>query len=283
MAISPVFNREAIVPELPEVETTRRGISPHVRGRVVTEVVVRNAQLRWPVPAELAAAVVGNSVAAIERRGKYLLLSVGGGTALWHLGMSGSLRVIADGAAPGKHDHVDWLLDSGAILRFNDPRKFGALLWTEAPVAEHPLLAHLGPEPLSDAFDADYLWARTRRRAAPIKTFIMDARVVVGVGNIYANEALFMSGIRPTRAAGKLTRADCVRLVETIKMILAHAIERGGTTLRDFVGGDGKPGYFQQELKVYDRGGLACRTCERVLIEERLGQRQTVYCRQCQR
>lgn len=271
------------MPELPEVETTRRGITPHVQGRTVTEVVVRESRLRWPVPEQLAPAVIGRQVVTIGRRGKYLLLEFGTGTAIWHLGMSGSLRVLTEAAPPGKHDHIDWTLDSGVVLRFNDPRRFGALLWTEAPVLEHALLAHLGPEPLDELFDADYLWARTRRRAQAIKTLIMDARIVVGVGNIYANEALFNSGIRPARPAGKLTRAECVRLVAAIKAILAYAIERGGTTLRDFVGGDGKPGYFQQELQVYDRGGANCRSCAGLLMETRLGNRQTVYCRQCQR
>ncbi|WP_317932147.1 bifunctional DNA-formamidopyrimidine glycosylase/DNA-(apurinic or apyrimidinic site) lyase [Halioxenophilus sp. WMMB6] len=274
------------MPELPEVETTRRGLEPHVVGRTVKSLVVRNPNLRWPVPAELAAAISGKKLKAIERRGKYLLLHFANGTALWHLGMSGSLRVLQGELLKqpaAVHDHVDLVLSGGVAVRFTDPRRFGALLWTTEPLAEHPLLAHLGPEPLTDAFNANYLYAKTRKRSQPIKTLIMDSKVVVGVGNIYANEALFAAGIRPGTGAGRLSKPKIAALVEEIKKVLASAITQGGTTLRDFTGGDGKPGYFAQRLSVYGRGGKPCRICSQPLVEVRMGNRSTVYCRQCQK
>jgi formamidopyrimidine-DNA glycosylase len=271
------------MPELPEVETTRRGIEPHLRGNTITRLVVRQPRLRWPIPAELGVALTGSAIERVERRAKYLLVPFAHGTLIMHLGMSGSLRLVPIGQAAEKHDHVDIELSSGQLLRYTDPRRFGAILWQASGAPAHPLLENLGPEPLTDAFDGDYLFERSRRRNVPVKSFLMDGHVVVGVGNIYANEALFSAGIRPDRSAGKISRERYVRLVEEVKQVLARSIKQGGTTLRNFVGGDGKPGYFRQQLLVYGRGGEACRQCESILVEVRLGQRSTVYCRRCQR
>ncbi len=271
------------MPELPEVETTRRGILPHARHEIVQSVEVRDRRLRWPIPEELTRFLPGARIDEIQRRGKYLLFRTDTGTLIAHLGMSGSLRVLTGDEPPQKHDHVDIVLESGKVLRYNDPRRFGCMLWTLADPAEHELLRHLGPEPLEGDFDADYLYRLSRGRKAAVKTFIMDSRIVVGVGNIYANEALFLAGIRPGRAAGRVTRPGYERLVEAIKQVLAAAVTQGGTTLRDFVGGDGKPGYFRQQLNVYDHGGEPCPACGAELRETRLGQRSTVYCRECQR
>ena len=246
------------MPELPEVETTRRGIEPHVRGQRIERLVVRQPRLRWPIPVELAELLQGRTIERVERRGKYLLVPFAHGTLLIHLGMSGSLRIIETGLPVGKHDHVDIELSSGQVLRYTDPRRFGAMLWHAGDVSTHLLLAELGPEPLTDAFDGDYLFERSRGRSAPVKTFLMDSHIVVGVGNIYANEALFSAGIRPDRAAGRVSRARYVALADEVKRVLARSIKQGGTTLRDFVGGDGKPGYFRQQLNVYGRGGESC-------------------------
>lgn len=270
------------MPELPEVETTRRGVAPHVSGRRLRAVVVRQPSLRWPVPADLGETLEGQKLRGVDRRGKYLLFDFPTGVLIVHLGMSGSLRVVSRREDPGYHDHVDLDFGPDRVLRFNDPRRFGAILWTGQPWQEHALISHLGPEPLGDGFSGDYLYQRSRRRKQAVKTFIMDSKVVVGVGNIYANEALFKAGIRPTRAAGAISRARYERLVTEIRATLANAIEQGGTTLRDFVGGDGKPGYFQQQLLVYGRAGQPCRLCQRPLSELRLGQRTTVFCRACQ-
>ncbi len=271
------------MPELPEVETTRRGIEPHLRGQRIERVVVRQPQLRWPIPDELGALLAGQQIERVERRGKYLLVPFAHGTLLMHLGMSGSFRILEREAAVGKHDHVDIELSSGRLLRYTDPRRFGAMLWCEGEASVHPLLADLGPEPLTDAFDGDYLFARSRGRSAPVKAFVMDSHIVVGVGNIYANEALFSAGIRPDRAAGKVSRARYAALVDEIKRVLARSITQGGTTLRDFVGGDGNPGYFRQQLNVYGRGGEACAICGTTLREIRLAQRSTVFCGACQK
>jgi formamidopyrimidine-DNA glycosylase len=271
------------MPELPEVETTRRGIEPHLSGQRIKRVIVRQPRLRWPVPADLAERLRGRKIGAVERRAKYLLVGFSHGTLILHLGMSGSLRIIEAGEPAGIHDHVDVELGSGMALRLTDPRRFGAVLWAEADVHQHPLLSALGPEPLTDGFDGDYLFERARGRSAPIKTFLMDNHIVVGVGNIYANEALYAAGIRPDRAAGRVSRARYQRLAAEVKAVLASAIEQGGTTLRNFVGGDGKPGYFRVQLAVYGRGGEDCRGCRQPLSEVRLGQRSTVYCRYCQR
>lgn len=270
------------MPELPEVETTRRGIVPHLVGQRVSQVVVRERRLRWPIPDDLDVRLSGQRIEAVERRAKYLLIKAEVGTLIAHLGMSGSLRLVSADLPVGKHEHVDFVLESGMALRYTDPRRFGALLWSADPLS-HVLLASLGPEPLSDDFDGERLYQLSRGRSMAVKPFIMDNAVVVGVGNIYASEALFAAGIDPRRAAGAVSRARYMKLAVEIKRILAYAIERGGTTLRDFVGGDGKPGYFQQELFVYGRGGDLCKRCGSTLREIRLGQRASVYCGRCQR
>ncbi|WP_075187168.1 bifunctional DNA-formamidopyrimidine glycosylase/DNA-(apurinic or apyrimidinic site) lyase [Teredinibacter haidensis] len=272
------------MPELPEVETTRRGITPHIKGKKIRRLSVRNANLRWPIPAELIELVKRKTITDIQRRGKYLLFQLSSGvTLLWHLGMSGSMRILTQAQAPNIHDHVDLELTDGTTLRFHDPRRFGALLYTEGDAAEHPLISHLGPEPLSEDFNCDYLYQRTRKRSQAIKAAIMDSKLVVGVGNIYANEALFNAGIHPLKAAGKLTHPACEHLTIEIKQVLQEAIKQGGTTLRDFTGSDGKPGYFAQQLSVYGRSGEPCNKCGKLLTEKRLGQRSTVYCTKCQR
>jgi formamidopyrimidine-DNA glycosylase len=269
------------MPELPEVETTRRGLSPHLIGRRILAVTVRKA-LRWPVPDELRDYLPTQRIDAIERRAKYLLVHTQAGSALLHLGMSGSLRVLPDDTPPGLHDHVDWRLDSARVLRYTDPRRFGCQLWQ--PHGEtHPLLRDLGPEPLSDDFDGDYLWRLSRGRAAAVKLFLMDQKVVVGVGNIYAAEALFAAGIRPKRAAGQVSRERYARLATEVKRILDYAIGRGGTTLRDFINPDGAPGYFEQELNVYGRAGEPCKVCGTAIRVITLGQRSTFFCAKCQR
>jgi len=270
------------MPELPEVETTRRGIAPHLLGHRVRSALLRRADLRWPIAAEIAGRLPGQRIADVRRRAKYLLLDTAAGSALLHLGMSGSLRLLPGQAPAGPHDHVDLALDSGRVLRFTDPRRFGCLLW-QAPGETHPLLADLGPEPLEPGFDGDYLFALARGRRAPVKAFLMDQRTVVGVGNIYAAEALFLAGIHPARAAGRIARGRYAALAEAVKQVLAHAIDRGGTTLRDFLAPDGAPGYFEQQLLVYGREGQPCRSCGTRLRGSRLGQRATVYCPRCQR
>jgi formamidopyrimidine-DNA glycosylase len=270
------------MPELPEVETTRRGVAPYCQGQVVSELVVREARLRWPVPEQLPMLMAGQKIETVERRAKYLLFRTAAGSLLVHLGMSGSLRVVDPAQAPGKHDHIDIRLQSGSCLRYHDPRRFGSFLWLERG-AGHALLDHLGPEPLSEEFDGDLLYRLSRGRSVPVKSFIMDGKVVVGVGNIYANEVLFLSGIHPRRPARRISRARYVLLADRIKQVLTSAIEQGGTTLRDFVGGDGKPGYFAQQLYVYGRNGEACKCCGTTLREIRLGQRSTVFCVTCQR
>ena len=270
------------MPELPEVETTRRGLAPHVEGRRVEAVVLRRPDLRWPIPGEVSALLPGQRIEAVRRRAKYLLLDTRAGSALMHLGMSGSLRVLPAATPATAHDHVDLALVGGDVLRFNDPRRFGSLLW-QPPGTVHDLLRDLGPEPLTAAFDGDHLFARSRGRKAPVKTFLMDQRIVVGVGNIYAAEALFAAGISPWRAAGSISRARYAQLADAVKTILAAAIERGGTTLRDFISPDGVPGYFEQELAVYGRGGEPCRRCGRRLREDSIGQRASHWCARCQR
>ena len=270
------------MPELPEVETTRRGLAPHVEGRRITAVVLRRPDLRWPIPPEVARQLPGQAVLSVRRRAKYLLLDTAPGSAVLHLGMSGMLRVLPARTPVETHDHVDLALDSGRVLRFTDPRRFGCLLWQPAGET-HDLLAHLGPEPLSDAFDGDYLFERSRGRKAPVKAFLMDQAIVVGVGNIYAAESLFQAGIAPGRAAGSVSRERYGRLAAAVKQILAHAITRGGTTLRDFLSPDGAPGYFEQELFVYGREGEACKACGRTIRDGRMGNRATAWCPGCQR
>lgn len=270
------------MPELPEVETTCRGIAPHIMGQKISALVVRQPKLRWPVPDELPAIIHNKKIIKVSRRAKYLLVHFDHGSAIFHLGMSGSLRIVDHNTPLKKHDHIDLQLSNKKVLRYHDPRRFGALLWQNNG-QQHPLLDHLGPEPLSEAFDGDCLFQRSRKRKTAIKTFLMDNTVVVGVGNIYANEALFTSGIRPDREAGSISRKRYVLLAETIKSVLSQAIKQGGSTLRDFVGGDGKPGYFQQTLNVYGRGKEPCKGCGKLLKEIRLGQRSTVFCSHCQR
>jgi formamidopyrimidine-DNA glycosylase len=274
------------VPELPEVETTRRGIAPHLIGRRITSVVLRRPDLRWPIPPEIGELLPGQRIEDVERRAKYLLLHTAVGSALLHLGMTGVLRVLPADAPVGKHDHVDLGLEAAAtgarVLRFTDARRFGCLLW-QAPGTTHELLENLGPEPLTGDFDGDLLWRMSRGRTAAVKLFLMDNAVVVGVGNIYASEALFAAGIDPRRAAGSVSRARYARLAAEVKRILAWAIERGGTTLRDFINPDGMPGYFVRELQVYGREGEPCRTCGTAIRQVVLGQRSTFWCPHCQK
>lgn len=271
------------MPELPEVETTRRGLEPHLLGRRIHGVILRRPDLRWPIPAEVERELPGQRIAAVRRRAKYLLVDTeASGSALLHLGMSGSLRVLPGDTPLRAHDHVDICLDNGRVLRFNDPRRFGCLLWQPAGQV-HDLLRELGPEPLSEAFDGDYLYRLSRGRSAPVKSFLMDQRTVVGVGNIYAAESLFQAGIGPRREAGEVSRQRYRRLADAVKAILGHAIARGGTTLRDFISPDGAPGYFEQELLVYGREGQACKRCGRPLRHASIGQRATVWCASCQR
>ncbi|MBW8852479.1 MAG: Fpg/Nei family DNA glycosylase [Xanthomonadales bacterium] len=300
------------MPELPEVETTRRGLAPHLEGRRVLGATLRRPDLRWPIPREIETLLPGQRITGVRRRAKYLLMDTAAGTALWHLGMSGSMRVLPADTPLQAHDHVDLLIGDapgagkgrGApkVLRFNDPRRFGCLLW-QPPGETHELLRGLGPEPLADGpdgaafdgaafdgaafdgavFDGDYLFERSRGRSAPVKAFLMDQRIVVGVGNIYAAEALFAAGVSPLRAAGKVSRERYHAIAREVRRILAYAIERGGTTLRDFLSPDGAPGYFEQELSAYGRGGEPCPKCGRPLKQALLAQRATVWCGHCQR
>lgn len=269
------------MPELPEVETTRRGIRPVLTGRVATGCIIRNPRLRQPVPADLVARIAGHRLEAVERRAKYLLLRFDSGTVIVHLGMSGSLRVVGAGTPAGKHDHVD-LLFGDTALRLRDPRRFGLMLWHEGDPAAHPLLARLGIEPLEPGFDGKWLFDTLRGLSTPVKLAIMDAHRVVGVGNIYASESLFRARIHPLTPAGRLGRVRCSRLAEAIRETLAAAIEAGGSTLRDFVGGDGKAGYFQQQYFVYGRDGEPCRVCGRAVRKAVVGQRSTFWCGHCQ-
>ncbi len=270
------------MPELPEVETTRRGIAPHLLGQRVRAVVVRNPRLRWKVPVALVTELPGQTVRAVERRAKYLLLRADNGTVIVHLGMSGSLR-IADRSDPaGRFDHLDLVLEDGTCLRLRDPRRFGSVLWTRGPPADHVLLRNIGPEPLTAGFDGMYLYTRTRRRTAAIRDLLLNARIVAGIGNIYANEALFQARIRPSRRAGRLSRPECGRLVAAIRGTLTRAIKAGGTTLRDFRKADGAPGHFQHTLYVYGRAGKRCRRCAAQIRALHIGQRRAFYCPHCQ-
>ena len=271
------------MPELPEVETTCRGIAPFVTGNAVTAVIVRQRQLRWPVPHGLSRKLVDHRVIRLERRAKYILFRFDHGSLILHLGMSGSLRIVTGGRPPERHDHIDIEFEPGVKLRFRDPRRFGSLHWTTDDPLQHPLLVKLGPEPLGEDFNADYLYQKSRGRKQAVKTFIMDSRIVVGIGNIYASEALFSSGILPKRQAGRLTKVRFARLVASIREVLRKAIAAGGTTLRDFASGDGQPGYFSLELQVYDRAGEPCERCGSPIKLARLGQRSTYYCTKCQK
>lgn len=270
------------MPELPEVETTRTGLVPRLTGRVLSRVEIRTPRLRWPIQSDLAGRITGQRLKGIARRGKYLLFDFGETTQIVHLGMSGSLRLTVPNEPPGIHDHVDWLFDDGTCLRMRDPRRFGAVLWTDHP-DHHPLLASLGPEPLTEAFNAHTLHTQCRHRTSAIKTVIMDAHVVVGVGNIYASESLFHAGIRPGTAARRLSRPACERLVAAIKRVLNAAIAAGGSSLRDYVSTDGELGYFQLQTRVYGRTGLPCKRCGTPIRRLVQGQRATYYCPACQR
>ncbi len=271
------------MPELPEVETTRLGITPYILGQTVDQVIVRQPQLRWPIPGDFNQTLNNLKLDSIERRGKYLLFSTAAGTVILHLGMSGSLRVLSNVKEPMKHDHVDFVFKNGTMLRFNDPRRFGTILWSSEPANEHFLLKNLGVEPLTPDFNARFLYKKSRNRITSVKSFIMDSHVVVGVGNIYANEALFMSGIRPTRAAGNISLTRYELLANSIKQVLQSAINQGGTTLRNFVNESGNPGYFKQQLNVYGCAGQPCKTCLKLLQEIRINNRSTVFCPSCQK
>ena len=271
------------MPELPEVETTARGIRPHVVGKTIIGVLVRNARLRWPVPGNLPQHLIGNNIETVERRAKYLLLRVSDGTLLIHLGMSGNLRILPAATPAQMHDHVDLVFADHTCLRLRDPRRFGSMLWCEGDPHQHKLLRALGPEPLDAVFNGDYLFLATRKRTVDIKQFLMNQNIVVGVGNIYASEALFLAGISPRRAAGKITRDQCNRLAIEIKNVLHYAITQGGTTLRDYVGSNGDTGYFQLKLNVYGREGEMCLRCNSPIKQIRQGQRSTFYCGKCQK
>ena len=269
------------MPELPEVETTRRGIQPHLAGKRLTDVQVREPRLRWPV-SRAVSKPCGTQVQSISRRAKYLLFNFPEGALILHLGMSGSLRLLDTDVTPGRHDHVDLVFEDAPILRFTDPRRFGSLHWAGGNALDHELLRHLGPEPLADEFTGQLLYRRSRSRTAPVKNFLMDQRTVVGVGNIYASESLFLAGIHPRRPAGRISLARYSRLADCIRTVLDQAIEAGGTTLRDFRGGDGRPGYFSQQLLVYDREGEDCPHCGSAIRREVIGQRASYYCARCQ-
>jgi formamidopyrimidine-DNA glycosylase len=271
------------MPELPEVETTRRGLAAHLTGQTISDVVIRNASLRWPIPKNLPRLLRGCTIHSLKRRAKYLLMDCGSGTLILHLGMSGSLRILPANTPPEMHDHFDLVLSDGTLMRLRDPRRFGAVLWHSGDAHTHPLLASLGPEPLKSAFNARYLHQATRGRSVSIKQCIMDNHVVVGVGNIYANEALFRAGVKPQLAAGKLSLPRCAKLVEAIRATLAEAIAQGGSTLRDFVNSAGQPGYFQQHYWVYGRSGEPCRRCGSPIRQIRQGQRSSFYCGSCQK
>jgi formamidopyrimidine-DNA glycosylase len=268
------------MPELPEVEVSRMGISPHLMQQQIDKIVVRQRQLRWLIPDEIHR-LEGQVITAVRRRAKYLLIDTEAGSAIIHLGMSGSLRVLENAPAAEKHDHVDLVLSNGKVLRYNDPRRFGAWLW--CPLGEsHQVIDNCGPEPLSDDFDADWMAQRARNKSVAVKTFIMNNAHVVGVGNIYASESLFSAHIHPKKPAGQLSQEQWRRLVSEIKLVLARAIEQGGTTLKDFSQADGKPGYFAQELLVYGRAGEPCKVCGQTISEMKIGQRNTFFCEKCQ-
>ncbi len=271
------------MPELPEVETTRRGLAPLLEGKRLREVRVRQRRLRFPVAADIEQVLAGRVLKRLERQGKYLLFVFPAVRLIIHLGMSGSLSLAPPARPPGRHDHVDFLFSKGCVLRFRDPRRFGSvLIWRDAP-ERHPLLAQLGPDPLAKDFHGDYLYAASRRRRVAAKQFLMNGRIVAGIGNIYAGEALFRAGIRPTLPAGSISRRRWEALAAAVREVLEEALEAGGTTLRDFAGGTGQPGYFRIALQVYGRAGQPCLRCGKTLRYLRQGQRSTVYCPVCQR
>jgi len=271
------------VPELPEVEITRRGLAAALSGQRIVRVVIRNASLRWPIPKQLAALLAGKTIREVRRRAKYLLLDCGDGALIVHLGMSGSLRILREGCAAAAHDHFDLILENGVMLRLRDPRRFGAVLWQDGDPLTHPLLAGLGPEPLSDQFSGAVLHKATRGRSASIKALLLDSRIVAGIGNIYANEALYAAAIRPSAPAGRLSRGRCERLVIALKQTLEAALAAGGSSLRDYVASDGEFGCFQLQYAVYGRANLPCPQCSSPVRALRIGQRSTFYCACCQR
>ena len=270
------------MPELPEVETIMRGLMPHLEDALVQDVIIRQPRLRWPIPPNLKAILNHQKVIQLSRRGKYLLIAMTRGTLMIHLGMSGSLRILNHNAPPTRHDHVDILFSHNCLLRYNDPRRFGAILWTDDNPLNHPLLQSMGIEPLNAAFTGHYLKQATLNRHTPIKPFIMNSKIVTGIGNIYAAEALFLAKIHPATDASQLSQQQCDQLVKSIRSILTAAIIQGGTTLKDFINSDGKPGYFSQKLQVYSRAGLPCTRCSKPLQSMQLGQRSTVFCPSCQ-
>ncbi len=268
------------MPELPEVETSRRGIEPHLVGNILHYAIVRNSKLRWPV-SEKIKTLLDEPILSVKRRAKYLLIELNQGWIIVHLGMSGSVRILPEEQPEEKHDHIDLVFRDGKVLRYTDPRRFGAWLWCE-DLATSSVLAHLGPEPLSAQFNAQYLYQQRKNKKIAIKPWLMDNKLVVGVGNIYANEALFSSGIMPDRKVSSLTEQECDVLVNAIKTVLTRSIEQGGTTLKDFLQSDGKPGYFAQELFVYGRKDKACLICGHTIESIKQGQRSTFFCRHCQ-
>ena len=270
------------MPELPEVETSRAGIAPFIEQKTIKAVIIRESRLRWPIPELLTTTLPGLLLQNVHRRGKYLLLNTNQGVLLLHLGMSGKLRITSPEQPAGKHDHLDLVFADDTVLRLNDQRKFGAVLWWTGDIAEHPLLAELGPEPLSADFNGEYLHARAAKRTLPVKSLLMNSHIVVGVGNIYANESLFMAGIHPERPAGSIGLQQYSELADKVKTVLQQAIAQGGTTLRDFTNAQGKPGYFQQSLNVYGKAGQPCPKCNTPIELIKIAQRASYYCGSCQ-
>lgn len=270
------------MPELPEVETTLQGLKPYLEGATIQNVVIRHSQLRWPIPQDLGMNLLNQRIGRLSRRAKYLLLPINQAHLIIHLGMSGSLKIVTKELPAGPHDHVDIIFSNGHMLRYTDPRRFGAILWTDQNLALHPLFKLLGPEPLSDRLNVDYLIRKSHGRRIAVKSFIMDNHVLVGVGNIYATEALYLANIHPLSPAGLLTKAHCLRLIDAIQYVLRKAIKQGGTTLKDFVNTEGKPGYFAQALRVYGRAGQSCLRCQHKLISIKIAGRSTVLCTNCQ-
>lgn len=272
------------MPELPEVEITCRGIRPHITGKTISKVIIRKKQLRWPIPDNLSIRLTGQSIKSVNRRAKYCLLETNlSDTIIIHLGMSGNLRIVNTSQPHGKHDHVDFIFTDNSILRFNDTRRFGAILLTTEPIQGHKLINKLGPEPLSEQFTGSHLHKLSKNKKATVKSFIMDGHNVVGVGNIYASESLFMAGIRPARQAGRISLKRYQKLADCIKIVLRQAIEQGGTTLRDFVNEEGAPGYFQQYLAVYGRSGEKCIQCSTPIQQLKIAQRASYFCSVCQK
>ena len=271
------------MPELPEIETSKRGIAPHIESQELIGMVFRRDTLRWVIPKDELSTLVGETLQQVSRRGKYLILSFETGSMLIHLGMSGNVRIVDSGLPAAKHDHVDAEFSNGKVLRLNDSRRFGCWLFTSEPIDEHHLIEKLGPEPLTDAFDVDYFWKKSRGKTQAVKTWVMDNQLVVGVGNIYACESLFLAKINPEAEVGKISKQRLERLLVTIKQVLLAAIEQGGTSLKDFVGSDGKPGYFKQHLNVYGREDEACYVCKKPIKQIKQGQRSTFYCKNCQK